>query len=561
METATIDRGEVATRRLLVGAAVAVFAICVLRTAWVGDDAFITLRTVDNFVQGFGLRYNVAERVQSYTHPLWMLLLSIVYRVTGEPFYGTLALSFVTSLAAVWLLAFRVAQSTVQALLALFLLCASRAFIDYSTSGLENPLTHLFVVLFALSYLGARDELSLEKRLLHLSVLAGLMALNRQDSLLLPLPALVQLSWLSYKELGPKSTVRTLLLGFSPWLAWLAFSLLYYGFLVPNTAFAKLNTGVSLAASVQQGLIYLIHTIAWDPATIAILLAGALLFFSGLSVREKLFALGAWLHIAYVIRIGGDYMAGRFLTVAVLMSVCLIARHRVLTAPRIATVFAIPILFALFISYEGETWPSSTNFKFDGISDERGMYRKHGSLMLARRSHRLPDHPRYHDGEKLARSRTKVELIGPAGYLGFAAGPDVHLVDYWGLADPLLARLPDEEPENFRIGHFKRIVPEGYLDTLRTGRCKMSSAYCKYYREIERIVRGPIGSWDRFVSIAKMNVGAFDHLLELSPKEKAKAKARSKAEEKARKKKAKAKKKGKGKRKGKRRAKQGRKAR
>jgi hypothetical protein len=40
------------------------------------DDAYITLRTVDNWVNGRGLVWNTAERVQTYTHPLWMLLLS-----------------------------------------------------------------------------------------------------------------------------------------------------------------------------------------------------------------------------------------------------------------------------------------------------------------------------------------------------------------------------------------------------------------------------------------------------------------------------------------------------
>jgi arabinofuranosyltransferase len=50
------------------------FAAVVLRTAWVSDDAFITFRTVDNALNGAGLRWNPAERVQTYTHPLWMLL-------------------------------------------------------------------------------------------------------------------------------------------------------------------------------------------------------------------------------------------------------------------------------------------------------------------------------------------------------------------------------------------------------------------------------------------------------------------------------------------------------
>jgi len=34
------------------------------------------LRTVRNLVEGEGLRWNLHERVQGFTHPLWMFLLA-----------------------------------------------------------------------------------------------------------------------------------------------------------------------------------------------------------------------------------------------------------------------------------------------------------------------------------------------------------------------------------------------------------------------------------------------------------------------------------------------------
>lgn len=40
-----------------------ILGVVVLRNAWVGDDAYISFRTVDNFVNGYGLTWNVAERV------------------------------------------------------------------------------------------------------------------------------------------------------------------------------------------------------------------------------------------------------------------------------------------------------------------------------------------------------------------------------------------------------------------------------------------------------------------------------------------------------------------
>ena len=56
-----------------------VLAIAVVKDAWLSDDSFITLRTIDNVWHGYGLRWNPIERVQTYTHPLWMLLLSLIH--------------------------------------------------------------------------------------------------------------------------------------------------------------------------------------------------------------------------------------------------------------------------------------------------------------------------------------------------------------------------------------------------------------------------------------------------------------------------------------------------
>ena len=78
---------ERAESTLVAGAFVLVFTYVFLANSWIGDDAFITFRVVDNFVHGYGLTFNPAERVQAYTHPLWMLLLSAAYVVkrSGGP--------------------------------------------------------------------------------------------------------------------------------------------------------------------------------------------------------------------------------------------------------------------------------------------------------------------------------------------------------------------------------------------------------------------------------------------------------------------------------------------
>ena len=95
------------------------------------DDAFITLRTVDNFTAGHGLTWNVAERVQAYTHPLWMFLLSAIYLVTREPFVTAIVLGLLVSVLAAGLVAFQSSRTLAGALIAVGLLSVSKAFVDY----------------------------------------------------------------------------------------------------------------------------------------------------------------------------------------------------------------------------------------------------------------------------------------------------------------------------------------------------------------------------------------------------------------------------------------------
>jgi arabinofuranosyltransferase len=82
------------------GLVVLVVSVIMIRNAWIVDDAYITFRTVDNVVSGYGLTWNPDERVQSYTHPLWMFVVTLVYLITNELFFSVIILSFVISMAA-----------------------------------------------------------------------------------------------------------------------------------------------------------------------------------------------------------------------------------------------------------------------------------------------------------------------------------------------------------------------------------------------------------------------------------------------------------------------------
>ena len=71
--TLNIDQTTFPLRRTLSAIATIVFAVILFRTAWISDDALISFRTVLNVTHGYGLTFNIVERVQTFTHPLWSL--------------------------------------------------------------------------------------------------------------------------------------------------------------------------------------------------------------------------------------------------------------------------------------------------------------------------------------------------------------------------------------------------------------------------------------------------------------------------------------------------------
>src|SRR5690349_5612017 len=110
------------------------FSIAVAKTAWVSEDAFITFRTVSNTLSGYGLTWNPIERVQAFTHPLWLALPLPFTALSGDPYWTSIALSFVALAMTLFLVGRIWERWDIAALLATASLLWSHSFIDYSTS-------------------------------------------------------------------------------------------------------------------------------------------------------------------------------------------------------------------------------------------------------------------------------------------------------------------------------------------------------------------------------------------------------------------------------------------
>jgi arabinofuranosyltransferase len=508
------------------------FGALVVRNAWLSDDAYITFRTVDNFVHGYGLTWNVAERVQVYTHPLWMLLLSGVYAITREITITSQILSILTSLAAVSLLLFARKRAPILAIVALMILSLSKAFVDYATSGLENPLTHLILAGFMLTYLHGQGR---PRWLFELTLWAALGIMTRMDLALIFAPALVW-ALISVLSVGPnlrrRAIVRALgqmVAGVLPVVAWEVFSLAYYGSWVPNTALAKLNTGLIPAAELAvEGLRYCYNSLRVDPITLITIAVAALLTLSMRSERHLPLAIGCALYLLYIVRIGGDFMSGRFFTAPLFVAVGIFV-----TLPwgtwigGYRTALAVGLVLVAIggtAPYTPLRAPGGVRADVDpevwvagrGITDERANYYPATSLLTAlRTTEPFPNHDWALQGRQARLEGPHVVVKGSVGLYGYYAGPEITVVDLLALGDPLLARLPVMDPE-WKIGHYGRYLPEGYLATLEGGENVIAdSDLARFYDRLSGVIRGEL-TWpvllsrQRWREIWRLNTGAYE---------------------------------------------------
>lgn len=489
------------------------FGIVLIRTAWVGDDSYITMRTVDNFINGYGPTWNVNERVQTFTHPLWMFLLTIVYGVSSDAYLSLIGLSLFTSISTMFIFLVYGSEDAYSVLIGWTILMLSNAFIDYSTSGLENPASHLMVLLFTLGYLKWRDQLS-QKRILVLALLTSLLTLTRPDLLLLCLPALLEVVLTAQ----PVRRTRLLLAGFTPFILWELFSVIYYGFPFPNTYYAKLNTGISQYLLLKHGMLFLFNSIVWDPITLFTIGASFLLSMLMGTRQEKMISLGVGVYVAYVLWIGGDFMTGRFLSVPLLSSVIILVGLLSRFSFIQKTLLFIVLVFLGFLTDRPSFIVSTTqDAEFEnltGVGDEQAGYYPATGLLSRERTTSFPDHQWYYDGGDLREQGVKVFVGKGIGFLGFNAGPAVHVIDIFAIADPLLSHLPVRSETDLLIGHFRRSVPDGYVETLESGvNVIKDGGIAEYYEKLALITRGSIWSFERWDAIWKLNTGQYDFLL------------------------------------------------
>lgn len=448
---------------LAVLAAVVVF----VKNAWVSEDAYIIFRSVEQLFAGHGLVWNPHERVQVFTSPLWYGMLAASRVFSSNLFLNAIGLGLVLWLACLAVVR-RLADSPGAFALIVLALLSANGFADFTSSGLENSLLYLLLALFVLDFRQTNASRFESAALTRLWLVAGLIVVTRHDQVFLVLPALLGASW-RRRGLGTKRTlVVRLLLGLGPLLAWTAFAVVYYGFPWPNSAYAKLNTGIDSLVLVRQGLKYGLVSLGFD--TITVLVIGTLAWWGRKTAGVRLLTAGVVLQMGYVIGIGGDFMQGRFLAGSYLVAVLALVAVADWNLVKRRTLWIGLVLYAVLYPHTPLNVPPRCPVPeiVLGVADERGIYNDVLSVWqyFACRGdgRRFPDLSWRREAEAFRDSDEDVMVRGNIGIFGYFAGTDKIIIDSLALADPLLARLPVTGP--WRVGHYAREIPAGYVESV-----------------------------------------------------------------------------------------------
>ncbi len=275
------------------------------------DDSFIFLRYAENFASGQGPVFNPGERVEGYSSPLWMMLLTIVTACGLDPVAasGTISGMIGLSLPIIILVALgrKNVNHFVAALVAAAFLAthASNAF--WSWTGMDTALFSC-LSLFTLVLVVQRPAQTPGRAALA-GLLFSLSALARPEALAF-LP--VYILYLVAASSGTTRQRLRIAAGFLAPMALVAGSFvirkIYYGAWLPNTYYAKAD--VERMVLLSSGAKYLLDFLAAN--IIPIVLFAALLT---LAMVRRETSRAAWLLLAALVltaivitvSLGGDH--------------------------------------------------------------------------------------------------------------------------------------------------------------------------------------------------------------------------------------------------------------
>ncbi|MCK4631750.1 MAG: DUF2029 domain-containing protein [candidate division Zixibacteria bacterium] len=385
-----------------------------------------------NLHEGRGLVFNEGERVEGYSNFLYVVIMSVVFNFVDKNgvYLCSVSLNMIFILVAV-LLFFKYVQRQLGDKYAtgaglLFALCPA-VWLSVA-SGMETSLVVLIQILVWVAVERCAEDPN-NQRILALCGASALSLFVRADGFILPMIAVLYLVLRGRKRAAIVCGV-SVIIALGLYLVWRHD---YYGYLLPNTYYAKvsgpitdrLQHGVRRLGGIALNEGLLPYLIAFGFATFA--LFQAILRRWWHAVREPSFATVfglCWL--AYWVYIGGDCFRERFLIIIFPMGIYLFLAHVGRALPRKALLFCLILLAMLQLT------PLATDSRFGYTLTRYDRWVTLGRFLS-----------QHHPSSRLA--------IDAAGKVPFFSG--LHTLDMLGLNDPVLAH---KSVQTFNVpGHNK----------------------------------------------------------------------------------------------------------
>jgi arabinofuranosyltransferase len=353
---------------------------------WVCEDAFIDFRVIGNLLAGNGPVFNVGERVEVYSDPLWVALLTITHEMV--PFVSLEWLSVVLGLAGTAtgvVLGGRAMQRLgssdhdgVIIPIGMLLFSVVAGVWEFATSGLEMGMAFGWIGLSF--WLLVRIE-TRRKSAASCAIVMGLGPLIRPEFLLISVVFLVGLACVVASP-GWQGATTVRRRWVFPYLAAIALPVIYelwrmayFAMFVSNSELAKSGGGSDL----PQGLTYFWNFtstyVLWVPFILALLVVVPTTrrwWSSGAHSRTVVLmtpVVAGLCDALYVVHVGGDYMEARLLLPAYLCG-CLAV---FVDTTQLRTMMVIPVLGLVGWSVMclGALRPSAETSWVNNMHDER----------------------------------------------------------------------------------------------------------------------------------------------------------------------------------------------
>lgn len=482
---------------------------------------------------------------------------AFVYFLTGEMYYSIIVFSGIIATVLVFVI-WKARLNNKTFVIGIMILCSSKYFVEFSTSGLGTILLSLLMASFAYVYY---SDMRLREELLTLIFSLSLVAKINMAIMLFPAMAFMYYNYVSTGKYISEYIKRAARLNFLifPIIVWKLFSVLYYGLLFPMPFYAKLRPGFTQEEKLGFGYEFIQTSLQSDFGLQIGVLIGIISVIRTKNTKTYFILSGCILYTLALIYIGGGFMAGRYMIpMFVLLVVTYVSNWMEANQYDISlsigseiefsvtdnlssfsTMSNLLLLLIILAIVSSPTSSGSILYNINGMSVNYGT---HNETVLTeeeydspiRLSYQVTEERTYYaygtslfeykDDKMILRFEkqnkkithyfadsgrkieNKTELVRPLGMSSYFSGTQVQTVDKYGLASPFIASLPANKSKTRRVSHIRSDIPEGYLQTIRTGENHFSDeCYWNKYQKIETLTTGEIFSIERLNLIYEIN--------------------------------------------------------